>query len=273
MSEQSAQDEWISAAQALAMVKTVMSEYSARIRICERAYEGLIRARAEHFSFGSDKSTNVDIPAPFWWAKGHEALEQDWVAGDFSTWIKRGSVQLKAFGVTFALADIQKLLPTSRSAKTEAVPLSGDDMQIVKKLQAIVPSAAQSYEQAILDLSDGDRISFRGPALELREALREILDHFAPDSEVISEPGYEHERDRRAPTMKQKVRFIMKKKGKRSSSPAPEQAASAFEEAVAALTRTIYELSSKAAHTASERQTVIQLRRYMVAILHEIIEA
>jgi hypothetical protein len=59
---------------------------------------------------------------------------------------------------------------------------------------------------------------------------------------------------------------------KRSLRDAPEQAVTAFEEAIAALTRAVYERSSQAAHVASERQTVVQLRRYVLAILHEIIE-
>jgi hypothetical protein len=199
-------------------------------------------------------------------------LEQDWATGDFSTWIKRGSIQLKAFGVTFARADIQKLLPPPNSVKTETVPHTEEDEQIISKLDALVPSAALSYKQAILDLKDDGRVSFRGPALELREALREILDHLAPDSEVTAAWGYVQEKDRTGPTMKQKVRFIMKKKGKRSSSDAPEQTVTAFEEAIAGLTRAVYERSSKATHVAGERQTVVQLRRFVVAIFHEILE-
>ena len=52
----------------------------------------------------------------------------------------------------------------------------------------------------------------------------------------------------------------------------PEQTVTAFEEAIASLTRAVYERSSRATHVASERQTVVQLRRYVVAIFHEIIE-
>lgn len=99
---------------------------SARRRICERAYAELIRARAELFVEGSRRYRNHDIPAEFWWAKGREALEQDWSAGDFSTWIDR-KVELKAFGVTFAQADIEKIVPASDAAKkeTQAAPPSG----------------------------------------------------------------------------------------------------------------------------------------------------
>jgi hypothetical protein len=156
------------------------------------------------------------------------------------------------------------------SVKAKVVADAEEDEKIISKLATLVPSAAQSYKQAILDLIDDSRISFRGPALELREALREVLDHLAPDSEVTVAPGYAQEKNRTGPTMKQKVRFIMKKKGKLPSE-APEQAVTAFEEAIATLTRAVYERSSRATHVASERQTVVQLRRYVVAVLHDII--
>ncbi|HEV7601608.1 MAG TPA: hypothetical protein VGO49_15315 [Bradyrhizobium sp.] len=265
------QDEWVRAAAAVAMLKPILGERSAQFRICQRAHGGLIRACAEQFHAGQRISHNYDVPKEFWWAEGHQALEQDWLSGDFSTWIDH-KILLKAFGVTFARADIQKLLPPSNSVTTEAVTHTEEDEQIIGKLDALVPSAALSYTQAILDLKDDRRVSFRGPALELREALREILDHLAPDGEVTGAPGYVQEKDRAGPTMKQKVRFVMKKKGKRSSSDAPEQTVTAFEEAIAGLTRAVYERTSKATHVAGERQTVVQLRRYVVAILHEIIE-
>lgn len=265
------QDEWVRAAEAVEILKPILAEYSARLRICERAHGGLIRARAEQFHVGQRIFHNYDVPREFWWAEGHEALEQDWAAGDFSTWIER-KIRLKGFGVTFAQADIVKLLPPSNSLKTEAFAHTKEDEQIIEKLHVLVPSAALSYKQAILDLGDDSRVSFRGPALELREALREILDHLAPDGEVTVAPGYVQEKGRTRPTMKQKVRFIMKRRGKPSSSDAPELTVTAFEEAVAGLTRAVYERSSKATHVAGERQTVVQLRRFVVAIFHEILE-
>jgi Predicted pPIWI-associating nuclease len=265
---------WITADEARNLLKTGSgSLYGAQVAICKRTHAGLIRARAEQFHHGQRTFYNHDIPKEFWWAEGHQAtLEQDWATGDFSTWIERGSIQLKAFGVTFARADIQKVLPPPNSVTTQTVALTEEDGQIISKLDALVPSAALSYKQAILDLKNDSRVSFRGPALELREALREILDHLAPDSEVTAARGYVQERDTAGPTRKQKVRFIMKKKGKRSSSDAPERAVTAFEEAIAALIRAVYDRSSQATHVASERQTVVQLRRYVVAILHEVID-
>lgn len=105
------QDEWVTASEAVTILKSIMPEYSARIRICKRAHEGLIRARAMQFNIGTRVFRDRDVPSEFWWAEGHEALEQDWPVGDFSTWIKDGRIQLKAFGVKFARADVELLLP------------------------------------------------------------------------------------------------------------------------------------------------------------------
>src|SRR6202011_3268720 len=66
-----------------------------------------------------------------------------------------------------------------RSLRPELTTTTEDE-KIIKTLEGLVPPAALSYRQAIADLSDDNRVSFRGPALELREALRETLDHLAP---------------------------------------------------------------------------------------------
>lgn len=264
------EDQWVRAAEAVAMLNPILTDHAAKLRLCERAHAGLIRARAQHFQRGEQGFQNYEIPKEFWWAEGHEALQQEWAAGDFSTWIDQ-RIQLKAFGVTFARADIEKLLPSQAAAKEKPAAHSAEDDEIISKLDAVVPSAALSYKQAVLDLRDENRVSFRGPALEFREALREILDHLAPDAEVSAASGYVQEKDRSGPTMRQKVRFIMKKKGERSSRETPEQAVTAFEEAIASLTRAVYERSSKATHVAGERDAVSQIRRYVVAIFHDIL--
>lgn len=265
------QDDWIRPAEAVALLEPILPAHSARMRICERAHAGLIRARAQQVHEGDRVFRDISVPKKFWWAEGHAALEQDWAAGDFSTWIDR-TVRVRAFGVEFARGDIEKLLPPPNSLGAKEVGFAVEDEKIVAKLTDLVPSAALSYKQALLDLEDSSRISFRGPALEFREALREILDYLAPDDKVTSEDGYRVEKGRNGPTMKQKVRFIMKRKGMRSSSSTPEKAVVAFEEAVSSLTRAVYELSSKATHVAGNREKVTQLRRYVVTVFHEILD-
>ena len=91
--------------------------------------------------------------------------------------------------------------------------LAGVDERIVETLATMVPSAARSYEQALIDLAGPDRLSWRGPATDLREALRETLDHLAPDEDVVGGPGFKLEKDTSGPTMKQKVRYVLSKRG------------------------------------------------------------
>ena len=148
-----------------------------------------------------------------------------------------------------------------------------EDEKIIKTLQELVPPAALSYQQAIADLADDDRVSFRGPALELREALRETLDHLAPDKDVGAMEGYEQEPERKGPTMKQKIRFIRSARGlSKSSGAVPEQSATTIDELVGTLTRSVYDMSSVATHVAKERKAVVRIKLYVVAVLHEMLE-
>ena len=159
------QDEWIRAAEAVTMLEPILGEYSARLRICARAHAGLIRSRAEQFHQGQRIFHDHDIPKEFWWAEGRGALEQDWPTGDFSTWIDR-RVQWKAFGVTFARADIQRLLPAQNSAKTEAV----------EPAQVIVSVARGTMPR-------GSRVKLRNAILESFDLVS--LDRVLRDNDML----------------------------------------------------------------------------------------
>lgn len=104
-------NKWISAAEALAMLtQTSMLPRNAAKTICRRAHVGLVHARAVHLIIDIHESSNVPVPPDFWWAEGEAALAQNWVAGDFETWIKQ-KVRMQAFGVTFQRADIEAIVP------------------------------------------------------------------------------------------------------------------------------------------------------------------
>jgi hypothetical protein len=104
-----------------------------------------------------------------------------------------------------------------------SISSSETDRKILDTLGDLLPSAAQSYQQALLDLADTKRLSFRGPAHELRESLREVLDHLAPNEEVVKSPGFKLEKDQTAPTMKQKVRFIFRARERSATESAAPQ--------------------------------------------------
>ena len=104
-------------------------------------------------------------------------------------------------------------------------------------------------------------------------ALRETLDYLAPDEDVASADGYKQEKDTSGPTMKQKVRFILKSRGQNKSATAlSEQTTSTVDEMVGTLTRSVYVSSSVATHVAAEQKVVLQIRLYVVAVLHHILE-
>jgi hypothetical protein len=110
----SGQQEWITARSAVALLG--LGYHLARRTICQRAYAGLIKARAERFVSNGQSADNVEIPREFWWAKGERALTQNWATGDFDTWIDP-RIHLEAFGVTFLRSDIERLRPTETLAQ------------------------------------------------------------------------------------------------------------------------------------------------------------
>jgi hypothetical protein len=180
---------------------------------------------------------------------------------------------------------IRKVLPkiTSRLELDVATgndsPAQSDlEVQIIETLTSLVPTAALSYQQAIRDLTDGTRLSYRGPAAELREVLREVLDHQAPDTEVMKSDGYKPEKDqngkdRSKPTMKQQVRFILKARGQGSSTTElPEKAVEAVDALVGGLARSVYNFGSVVTHVAGERQAVVNLKRYVEVVLTHLLE-
>lgn len=107
--------EWIKASLALEYVSDGLLDYSAPRRICERAHAGLIAAKAERIVWDGQEKRDELIGKGFWWARGHEALEQDWQAGDFSTWID-GKTEVRAFGVSFDFTALSDLVPADKQA-------------------------------------------------------------------------------------------------------------------------------------------------------------
>jgi hypothetical protein len=108
-------EEWITAAEAMTILKPAFGTHEARMTICKRAHRGIIRARTQHFIMNGKTWDNCDIPKEFWWAEGHQRLRQNWTAGDFET-STNDQVRMEAFGVSFLRAEIEKMLPTGAPA-------------------------------------------------------------------------------------------------------------------------------------------------------------
>jgi hypothetical protein len=151
--------------------------------------------------------------------------------------------------------------------------LSAVEAAILETLAKMLPPSASAYEQALRDLQGAGRVSWRGPANEFREVLREVIDHLAPDDHVVQSEGFQPEGGRETPTQKQKVRFILRKR--RSGSAAitvAEGALDAVAEAVAVLARSTYQRTNVSTHTATGGAEIRNLKRYVDALLGELLE-
>jgi hypothetical protein len=150
---------------------------------------------------------------------------------------------------------------------------SDTEQRILGTLKAMLPDAAASYEQAMIDLGGGTRASWRGTAVELREVVRDVLDHLASDDAVVNEPGFRLERDRIAPTMRQKATFVLRSRGLSGTSRrAPQDAIGVVDELTASFVRSTYERGSASTHGAPEKQEVERLKMYVDTVLMELLE-
>jgi hypothetical protein len=83
---------------------------------------------------------------------------------------KKGKVSTYTKSLTTIRSLLIKIDSSQVSFNTlPVVTQNSIDLTIIDTLQKIMPSAALSYKQAIEDLTQGARYSWRGPATDLRE--------------------------------------------------------------------------------------------------------
>jgi hypothetical protein len=170
------------------------------------------------------------------------------------------------------LVKLEGAAMTSAAAKS-AGRRTATDQLIIDTLRDVCPNAAAAYSQALTDLGMNDRESWRGPATDLREALRETLDVLAPDAEVAKEPGFKLEKDAHRPTMKQKVRFILKKRDTpHGAMAAPESAVQGIEDILGGITRSVYNRTSISTHTATDKKEVVRVHAWVRLVLCDLLE-
>ncbi len=170
-----------------------------------------------------------------------------------------------------ALVSIEASVLTQVNTRTSG-SLTPIDERIIATLKEVRPSAAAAYAQGIKDLEAMDRVSWRGPATELREALRETLDTLAPDKDVEAMPGYKPEANTQRPTMKQKVKFIFRSRGMNSGQIAHSEAVvQSVEDMVGGITRSVYTRSSISTHTPTSRDEVLRLHAWVRLTLCELL--
>ncbi|HLI29750.1 MAG TPA: hypothetical protein VKV79_01465 [Terriglobia bacterium] len=176
---------------------------------------------------------------------------------------------LKAARASLSSLELQAVLPP---AAPTLQPFEKQHQKILEILRQICPTAAISFEQGLSDLPN-DRKSWRGTAVEFREALRESLDTLAPDDQVTQQPGFKLEPDAKGPTMKQKALFILRSRKLKDSQTKPlADAINIIEEAIGKFVRSVYSHSSAAVHSQVSREEAIRVRDYAALVLVELLE-
>lgn len=149
----------------------------------------------------------------------------------------------------------------------------GQYQKILETLDRVCPSAGRSFQQGLNDFSDVDRRSWRGTAVEFREALREVLDQLAPDKAVTAQPGYKQERDTDGPTMKQKAVFVLKsRRPKDPQVKAFTEAIDVVENLIGKFVRAVYARSSLSVHAPTSCDEARRIRDYVSLVLVELLE-
>lgn len=166
---------------------------------------------------------------------------------------------------TEAISDIHK----SKSSDT----IEKVDREIILTLKNLINSSSLAYEQALIDLQSNSRLSWRGPATDLRESLRECLDYLAPDADVTAQPGFKLEQNTTAPTMKQKIKYIMKSRGKGSTEiKTTENAINIIDELLGTFVRSVYTRASVSTHTPTDKNEVLRILNLVRVVFCEILE-
>ena len=157
-------------------------------------------------------------------------------------------------------------------APVAGAKISESDKLIVSSLREVCPSAAAAYEQALRDLQGGERLSWRGPATDMREALRETLDALAPDEDVSAEPSFKLEQGTHRPSMRQKAKYILKERGLVGNQiNVSDTTIGHVEDAVSAITRSVYVRSNVSTHTPTSRDEVARLHGWVRLVMCDLL--
>jgi hypothetical protein len=89
----------------------------------------------------------------------------------------------------------------------------------------------------------------------------------------MKQPGFELEQNQTKPTMKQKVRFVLRsRERKKSQTESAEKSAELVESLAGEVTRAVYNRASLAVHVESARNEVLRVKRYVDTVLFDLLE-
>lgn len=150
-------------------------------------------------------------------------------------------------------------------------PLSAREAEILVRLRRLSPSLADSLEQALQDLNDHTRLTFVGPAGEVREVMRAAIQMLAPDEEIRKQPWFVgiQQGGKRNPSQSERTRYaVQQRKGNKDQAKAADEL---IDELVGQIGRQTYSAGSSALHAGTVRSKVLKLTGWIFALLDEVL--
>lgn len=170
---------------------------------------------------------------------------------------------------------VQVRQPTKR---VEAVvpargPLSAREAGILTRLRRQSGPLADSMEQALRDMNDQSRLSFVGPAGEVREVMRATIQLMAPENEIRKQSWFVgiKQGNKINPSQAERTRYAVQQR--RGSKDQVEGVETLIDELVGQISRQTYNVGSGKFHAGTEQADVWKLTGWIWAVLDEVLPA
>ncbi|WP_456284912.1 pPIWI-associating nuclease domain-containing protein [Microbacterium sp. JZ101] len=150
-------------------------------------------------------------------------------------------------------------------------PLSGRDAEILARLRSLSPALADSLDQALRDLNDETRLSYMGPAGEIREVMRAAIQLLAPDAEVRKQAWFKgvQQGNKMNPTQAERTRYAIQRQ--RGSEDHARELDGLIDQSIAKIARETYAAGSSALHAGAAQMQVRKLTGWVFAVLDEVL--
>ncbi|MEV7045462.1 hypothetical protein [Amycolatopsis sp. NPDC051061] len=150
-------------------------------------------------------------------------------------------------------------------------PLSARDASILERLRRHSVSLAESLEQVLKDLNDQTRLSYIGPAGEIREVMRATVQLFAPDEEVKAQSWFKgtEQGGKVNPTQSERIRYAVQQRD--GSKDQVKGVDDLVDQLIGQVGRQTYSAGSGAFHAGTVQKKVRKLTGWVFAVLDEVL--
>ena len=157
------------------------------------------------------------------------------------------------------------------AAVPENPSISAHQSDIIARLRRHSISLADSLEQALADINDMKRLSYVGPAAEVREAMRAAVQLFAPDDEIRKQRWFKGitQGNKQNPTQAERIRYAVQRQGGNKDQAGKTN--DLIDQLIGDIGRETYTVGSSAVHAGTIRSKVRKLTGWAFMILDEVL--